>query len=342
MIPTIKKSKVAIFSDLHLGIYGNSPDWHQIALKWADWIVGDLKKNKIKDIFFLGDFFHNRTEISVQTVHVASDLLDKFKEFNMFMIVGNHDAYYKNRADVHSLGLLKGHSNITIIDKTLKMDYDGKTLAFVPWNVECSDISVDYLFGHFEIQSFNMNDFKVCDHGLSPVDLTSKNGMVFSGHFHKRHFKKYSQGTIHYVGNTFHHEFNDVGNSRGYHILDLDTGDLKFYENTVSPQFKKILLSKVDDYKEEDYKGHVVKIIVDSEIDGDEVEKIKLKVNKYKPFQLYTEYNVVSKTVGMVEELDSFELKEMMDEFIVELKLDKEKNERVVDIMGDLYEKNKV
>jgi metallophosphoesterase superfamily enzyme len=82
----IKKSKVAIFSDLHLGIYGNSTDWHDIALKWAGWIASDLKKKKIKDIFFLGDFFHNRSEISVQTVHVASLILEKLKDFNIFMI----------------------------------------------------------------------------------------------------------------------------------------------------------------------------------------------------------------------------------------------------------------
>jgi metallophosphoesterase superfamily enzyme len=80
----IKKSKVALFSDLHLGLYGNSTEWHEIALNWSDWIITDLKKKKISDIFFLGDFFHNRSEISVQTIHVASELIAKFKNFNMF------------------------------------------------------------------------------------------------------------------------------------------------------------------------------------------------------------------------------------------------------------------
>ena len=83
MMTMIKKPKVAIFSDLHLGLYGNSTEWHEIALKWADWITADLKKKKIVDIFFLGDFFHNRSEISVQTIHVASELVAKFKNFNM-------------------------------------------------------------------------------------------------------------------------------------------------------------------------------------------------------------------------------------------------------------------
>lgn len=335
-------NKVAIFSDLHLGIYGNSPDWHDIALKWADWITKDLKNKNITDIFFLGDFFHNRSEISVQTVHVASEVLDKFKDFNMIMIVGNHDAFYRNRADVHSLGLLKGHTNITIVDRILEFEAFGKSFAFIPWNVDCSHLSVDYLFGHFEIQGFNMNNFKLCDHGLSPVDLVTKNRMVFSGHFHKRHFKKYSQGTIHYIGNTFHHDFNDVGNSRGYHILNIEDQSLEFVENTVSPEFKKVFLSKIKSYKEEDIQGNVIKFIIDSELDSEKVEKLKTYLVKYKPFQLHTEYNYVSKTTSDVEEIESIELVEMMDEFITELKLEDEQEKRVSKYIQDLYEKNKV
>jgi DNA repair exonuclease SbcCD nuclease subunit len=338
----LKKAKVAIFSDLHLGLYANSTDWHDIALKWADWMVGDFTEKGIEDVFFLGDFFHNRAEISVQTVHVASVLLDKFKKFNMLMVVGNHDAFYKNRADVHSLALLKGHDNLTIIDKTLEFEAFDKTFAFIPWNVECSDISVDYLFGHFEIQGFNMNNYKLCDHGLSPVDLVTKNGMVFSGHFHKRHFKKYSQGTIHYVGSTFHHDFNDVGNSRGYHILDVESGDLEFIENTISPEFKKLSLSKIKSYSEEDVKGHIIKLIVDKDLDSDKVEKLKAYLGKYGPFQLQTEYNVVSKNILEVEEIDSIELVEMMDEFVTQLSLEKDQNDRVSSYLTELYEKNKI
>ena len=47
----IKKSKVAIFSDLHLGLYGNSEQWHEVALKWADWIVGELTTINHESIF---------------------------------------------------------------------------------------------------------------------------------------------------------------------------------------------------------------------------------------------------------------------------------------------------
>lgn len=334
----LKKSKVAIFSDLHLGLYGNSPEWHSVALKWADWMVQELTKKKIKDVFFLGDFFHNRSEISVQTVHVASEIIQKFKDFNLLMIVGNHDAYYKNRSDVHSLGLLKGHDNITVVDQTMEIEAFDKTLAFVPWNAEFPSKSYDYVFGHFEIISFKMNNFKVCDHGFNVEDILKSTNTVFSGHFHHRNSKKYNEGMIHYVGNTFSMDFSDVGNSKGYHILNIETGDLEFFENKVSPQFKKVLLSEIGTMKEADVQGNIIKLIVDKELEDDKLEKFKAYLNKFSPHQLNVEYNVVSKSKGEVEEIDSINLEEIFEEFIEQLKLDEDKQERVKLLIENLYE----
>ena len=337
------KSKVAIFSDLHLGLYGNSEQWHNVALDWADWIVGELTKQKIKDIFFLGDFFHNRSEISVQTIHVASRILQKFENFNIIMIVGNHDAYYKNRSDVHSLGLLNGHKNLTIVDKNLTIEEFDKTLLFVPWNSEVPDGKFDYIFGHFEIINFKMNNFKICDHGLSAMDfLLSKTCNVYSGHFHLRNSKKYNEGSIHYVGNTFPHDFNDYGNTKGYHILDLEDGKLDFYENTVSPKFNKIFLSKIKDYKKEEFENNVIKLIVDIAADEKQVEKVQTYISKFKPFQFHTEYNTVSKSIDDVDEIDSIDLMDSIEEFIDQLKLEENKEDRILKILKLIYEKNSI
>ena len=110
----IKQSKVAIFSDLHLGVHQDSMVWHETALSWCDWFVEDLKQKGITDIFFLGDFFHYRSDISVSTLHIASQILKKLNDFNMVFIVGNHDSFYKDRSDVNSLSILDGRNNITV------------------------------------------------------------------------------------------------------------------------------------------------------------------------------------------------------------------------------------
>jgi len=339
----IKKSKVAIFSDLHLGVHGNSEDWHKIALDWANWISSDMKSNGIKDILFLGDFFDNRSEISVQTMHVASQILDILEQFNIIMIVGNHDAFYKNRSDVHSLGLLNGYKNITVVDKNLTISEFGKQLLFVPWNNELSNGTFDYIFGHFEIQSFKMNNFKVCDKGLEVMDfLASKTDTVFSGHFHRRDHKKYNEGIIHYVGNTFPMDFSDEGNIKGYYILDIENGKLEFVQNTLSPRYKRVILSLIKSYKESDVIGNIVKLIVDLDVDEKQLEKFKYYILKFNPYKLSVEYNTSSVTINNSDEIDSIDLVKLFEEFIVQLNLEEDQQTRVNNLISDFYDKSKI
>ena len=49
--------KVAIFSDIHLGVHQNSDFWLGVANQWADWYITELKTRNINRIIFCGDFF---------------------------------------------------------------------------------------------------------------------------------------------------------------------------------------------------------------------------------------------------------------------------------------------
>lgn len=338
----IKKTKVAMFSDLHLGVYGNSEKWHDTAIKWADWIVDELSKKKVTDIFFLGDFFDNRTEISVQTIHIASIIIEKFKNFNMFMIIGNHDAYYKNRSDVHSLGMVKGHENITLVDKILEFERFDKKFLMVPWNNDLPDSKYDYIFGHFEIQTFKMNNYTVCNHGLSPIDVLSRGKSAFSGHFHNRNNKKYNEGTINYIGSCFSMDFSDVGNTKGYHILDVEDGSIEFYENTVSPNFIKLHVSSLKSLDKDLIENNIVKLVVDKELDEKKLDKLQSAIVKLAPWQFTTEHNVASKTLDDVEVVDSINISDMFDEFYEKLGLDDDQLARVKKINEELYKLNKI
>jgi DNA repair exonuclease SbcCD nuclease subunit len=338
----IKKTKVAIFTDLHLGIYGNSEKWHETALNWADWIVSDLTTKKIRDIFFLGDFFDNRSEINVQTIHVAAQIIEKFKSFNMFMIVGNHDAYYKNRSDIHSLGMVRGHENITLVDKNLEFTAFDKNFLLVPWNNDIPDSKFDYVFGHFEIQTFKMNNYTVCTHGLTPMDLfKTKATSIFSGHFHNRNSKKYKEGSIHYVGSCFPMDFSDVGNIKGYHLLDVEDGSIEFIENTVSPIFTKLFLSTLKTINKDTVTNNIVKLVVDIDIDEKKLEKLEAALGKLGPWQFTVDHNTVTATLEDVENIDSIDIKVMFDEFYEQLGLKDDQLERVKNINSELFEKNK-
>lgn len=276
----------AIFSDFHLGIHQNSSTWHKIAHDWSDWFISELKKKEINRILFLGDFFHNRSDISVATLHTASDIIDKFKDFQMIMLVGNHCSFYKDKPDVHSLSIFKGYSNIEIVDKAKTFHFGDKDVFFAPWGTEISEIpSCDVLFGHFEIESFKFSPHKVCEKGMSPSALSKKANLVFSGHFHLRSEREYKTSKIIYVGNPFQMYFDDIEDKKGYYVINFDNLEYSFFENNISPKHKKIKLSEYESVKGT-IENDIVKVIVDKKLDNDELEKYTVNFQKMKPLSL--------------------------------------------------------
>ena len=161
--------KIGFFTDLHLGQHQNSEKWHDVAYKWAKWYTKELKSKKISKIIFGGDLFHYRDEINVKTLFFANKLLDLFNDFEILMIPGNHDAYYKDNSTVHSLSILSNRHNITIFDKPHVENICGKQVGFCPWGTEPKDIpeNCDLIVGHLELQNFSFNSFKVTGSSLT-------------------------------------------------------------------------------------------------------------------------------------------------------------------------------
>jgi len=284
------QNNVAIFSDLHLGVHMNSPVWHNVSLEWAKWIVGELTEKDITEIIFCGDFFHSRSEITVNTLHHASEIIDIFKDFKVYMLAGNHDSFYKNNCSVNSIRIFSGRDNVVIIDKPALLQIGGKECFFAPWGTTLEEIKeCDILFGHFEIESFKMNTYKLCEHGIKSSDLFKYAPLVISGHFHLREERQYEAGTILYVGCPFELDFGDEKSTKGYYILDLNTIKYTFYPNNLSPKHIKINLSeliKIKNFNEaakDIFKNNIIKLGVDKTISNDDLEIISTKISGFTP-----------------------------------------------------------
>lgn len=282
--------KVAVISDLHLGVHVNSPTWHEISYNWAKWIISELQAKNITDIIFCGDFFHSRSEITVNTLHQASIILDLFNDFHLYMLAGNHDSFYKNNCSVNSIRIFSGRSNITVIDNPTTIQFAGTECFFAPWGTEINNIpESDIVFGHFEIESFRMNAHKTCDHGFKTDDLLKKAPLVISGHFHLREERKYKTGTILYVGSPFQLDFGDEGSVKGYYILDMTNSSYTFFENNISPKHVKISLSdliKMKNFKDEGKQlisNNIIKLEVDKTISNADLDRLSTKIGTYTP-----------------------------------------------------------
>jgi len=342
----IKQPKVAIFSDLHLGVHQDSAVWHETALNWCDWFVDELKEKNITDIFFLGDFFHYRSDVSVSTLHVASQILQKLKDFNIVCIVGNHDSFYKDRSDVNSLSILNGRNNISVIDEPTETTLFGQRVLFLPWGADIDNINkVDIMFGHLEIESFKMNSFKTCDHGEKSASLLSKADLVMTGHFHLRDERKYKDGTIVYVGNPFEMDFGDAGSTKGYYILDIPSQTYSFYENELSPRHKKVTLTELTAHKSlsgDDVKklvnNSIIKLVIDKKAKEAGIEALIKKMNAFNPFSFSVDYSLYDNSITVDDqnyETTGVDMQKTIEEFVNVL--DIENKSKIITYCLDLY-----
>jgi len=334
--------KIAIYSDLHLGIHQNNSNWHKIADEWSDWFIDDLKKQNLDTLFFLGDYFHSRSEISVNTLHFASSMIHKFKDFDIKMLVGNHCSFYKDRPDIHSLSIFKGYSNIEIVDKPKNFEIFGKNVFMAPWGTEIDQINdCDVLMGHFEIESFKMNPSKFCEHGFTATQLLKKTHLIFSGHFHLRDEREYKNGKIVYVGNPFQMDFGDYGDSKGYYVLNFEDLSYDFFENNISPKHKKVKLSELDTNKDA-ISNNIVKIIVDKKIEDGGYDKYSQNVSNLKPFSFSFDNSMDLDEPKLDEESENIDMSgvdfsKAITDFVDIMNIDNK--EDVLNYIMDLYKR---
>jgi DNA repair exonuclease SbcCD nuclease subunit len=342
-----ERSKIAVFSDLHIGIHQNSRTWHTIAQHWAQWMVQELQKHNIKDVVFCGDYFHTRDEVSVDTLHFGARLLEMFQDFNVTLITGNHDCYLKDSSAINSLEPFKHWNNVTVVSSSKQVESHGKKISFVPWGVSVSDIPInnDILFGHFEINLFKMNTFFICDHGIEAKDLLQRSNLIVSGHFHLRDERKYGGGTILYVGNPFEMDFNDAGASKGYYILDVSDSTYVFHENTISPKHHNVTLSSlvqagtITPQHIDAFHNNLVKLKIDRRISPDDTDVLLTKLKMLQPRQLVVEYetNFNDYDVTDRKDLSSIDIEQAIREFIDLMDINNRKE--VIEYTVDLYKR---
>ena len=233
--------EILVVGDLHLGVNKNNPLFFKTALRYADWLVAICQKKNIDTIVQLGDVFHNREMIHLPALNAASEFFDKLKDYNIHVIVGNHDALYNNISDVNSLKLLSRWPNITVHEKVTTIG----DLCFCGWGTKLEDIpDSKIIFGHFDIKGFEMSSFKISEHGFTASDLMNKCQLLMSGHYHKPQVRFYNKKPLVYTGSAYQLNWGESGEDKYSYILNTETLEYRPVENKISPRFEYIKSEK--------------------------------------------------------------------------------------------------
>lgn len=262
--------EILVIGDIHLGVNKNNPVFFKTALQYADWIAGICETRKIKTIVQLGDIFHNREVLHLSTIDCAYAFFDRLKNFDLHVIVGNHDALYNAISDVNSLKLLKEWPNITVHEKVSVVN----NMCFCGWGTKYEDIpdGSDIIFGHFDIKGFEMSSFKISEHGFSGSDLMNKCNILMSGHYHKPQVRFYNKKPLVYTGSAYQLNWGESGEDKFVYVLDTETLKYETIQNTLSPRFEYIRNEK--DFNKA--KNNFVSVEVEN------VEEVAGLVAKYK------------------------------------------------------------
>lgn len=237
--------RAAVFSDIHFGLKSNSTQHNQDCLNFVEWFIENAKSKKCETCMFLGDWNHHRSSINMHTMQFGLIALEKLSAAfeTVYFIPGNHDLYYREKRDIHSIEWAKHLPNVVITNNF----FEKGNCVFAPWlvggdHVKLKKMSGKYLFSHLELPKFWMNAMvQMPDHG--EINETALTGFetVFSGHFHKRQTRK----NIWYIGNAFPHNYADAGDDqRGMMVLEWDKKP-KFYHWPDQPLYHVYKLSEI-------------------------------------------------------------------------------------------------
>lgn len=237
--------KVACFTDVHFGNKHNSRQHNDDCEKFVIWFIEQAKARGCETCIFLGDWHHHRSSVNVSTLNYTMSnlrrLADSFE--NVYLITGNHDLFYREKREIHSLVMGNEFPNIHLVSEQL---VEGD-VAIVPWLVEdewkkVKNIKSKYMFGHFEIPGFKMNaQVSMPDHGEINKKHFKHQDYVFSGHFHHRQI----DGHIHYIGNPFGHNFADAWDfKRGAMFLEWGE-EPEYVDYDAGPRYITCYLSEL-------------------------------------------------------------------------------------------------
>lgn len=316
--------KAITFTDIHFGMKNNSKQHNEDCVNFVKFMIEEAKKNEIRVAIFMGDYFHNRSNINIQTLNYGLEVLQMLNDNfdKVYFLVGNHDMYHKNKRDITSINMAKVYNNIVFINEITTI----KDCTFIPFMIDdeykqLPHIKSKYVFGHLELPGYLLNKMvEMPDCGKENEDSFSSCEYVFSGHFHKRQAKLTRHGTkIVYTGNCFPHNFSDTwDDARGVMILEHGK-EPRFKAWEHAPKYRTFTLSEFlsnpQYYAQDDT---INKVLIDVNISTDEISFIReIFSSQYN----IREFNAVANKQNIKELLESeqeFENTESVDEIVIQ------------------------
>ena len=342
--------KIALISDQHIGAKQDSIHFHDhIAKFYSKQFFPYLEKNNIKKIIMLGDTFDRRKYINYVSLSKSKEYyFDKLEDYDVDMIVGNHDCFFNNTNWPNSPSLLlQEYDNIKIIASPYEKEYDGRRIVLMPWITSENEDEAYHLiqntdavtlFGHLDVAGFAMNKGYTSNSGI-PFDTFDNFELVCSGHFHHKSTNK----NISYLGSPYEITWADYDDPKGFHIYDTETNKIEFVANT-STLFKKIYYddSEIDyfDLEYSDFANSYIKLVVKNKTNHGMFDNLVDELYKIEPIDLkviedFSEFSVRYQDIN--ENVEGENTFDMLKSYVNDMQTNETDKKRLNSELQSLY-----
>lgn len=219
-------------------------------LECAEWAITDAIARGATAFYHGGDLTHNRLAMANEAwARVAQFMRIMGQRIPTSVLVGNHDlsASGDGTSTVAALdGFIDSISDVRITKA-------GKTkIGWLPYaehpdqvRAACDKLSragATVLVAHLGLGDPKFSNCVPADYEvpgcINVADLLPDRwDQVFLGHYHTSHE---ILPHIRYMGSPLQLSFKEAGTMKGYWLLDTETNEVEFVENTVSPVFHKL------------------------------------------------------------------------------------------------------
>jgi uncharacterized protein (UPF0335 family) len=294
----------------------------------------------------MGDTFDSRKGVDFSSLAWAkNNYYDRLEKMGceIHTIVGNHTAYYKNTNDVNAVDLLlREYENVKIYSEATDIKIDNLNILLVPWiNSENEKMTLDAIdnsksrcvMGHLEFKGFRIHRGFVMDQGTD-VKLFDKFDRVYSGHYHTRS----DDGKVFYLGNPYEMYWNDLSDTRGFHIFDTETLEHTPIDNPYK-MFYNIYYEDTNHqtFDTRKYDDKIVKLIVRKKTDQTQFERFVDKLYNSNVFELKIVENFQLIDNEDFEAFESENTLSILNRYVEESEIDLEKS-RIQTMISDVYQ----
>jgi hypothetical protein len=294
----------------------------------------------------MGDTFDSRKGIDFSSLSWAkNNYYDKLRDMGceIHSIVGNHTAYYKNTNNINAIDLLLAeYDNIKTYSEATEIKLDNLNVLLIPWinseNENATHKSIkksksNVVMGHLEFRGFRIHRGYVMEQGID-VEVFDKFERVYSGHYHTRS----DNGKAFYLGNPYEMFWNDLEDTRGFHIFDTET----LVHTPIDNPYRMFYNIYYEDnnhqtFDTREYENKIVKVIVRKKTSPKKFEKFIDKLYSANVHELKVVENFQLEESEDFEAFESEETLSILNRYVEESEISLEKS-RIQEVIQEVYQ----